>query len=133
MQYLANSSVPTKLASARGFQVATVSGLVSEVRWDQEGVRTDAIILNWWQPSGSFDVGALRTLERQEAFPHQEHTQATKSALGQSGHTVPTAAVKPDQPLPRGVPYGGVQYQVLQMPDSSGVSDPIWGWVCAHA
>lgn len=117
-QYLADSSNPVRLLSARGFKPVAPSGKVTEVRWDQQALRTDAYAGNWWAPDGALaDVGVLRKLQEQQEYPNQGKTETSRAALGESGANKPVTPIQPSNPLPDNPPRGVGRYKVLMLLD----------------
>jgi hypothetical protein len=107
---LANANKPMRVIEAAGFASCEISGLVSEIEWDQEHVRTAVGVNNWYRPAGVIDAATLGQLEGRSggnaqgeagagaaagAFPLESLTQSTRQSLGEPGATLPMVPLQP--------------------------------------
>jgi len=87
------------------------------VKWDQQSLRTDIRVADWYQPNGALgDNHQLREMEGGggEAYPQQAAMESSRTAAGESGSNLPTVPVQPlrviasgDKQLMRGVHLTG--------------------------
>lgn len=95
--HLRNATSPQRILSARGFASVALSGLVTEVSWDQQALKTTIKTADSYSPLGAMQGTVLREIERgaAEAFPAQGESQASKTALGQAGSQQPVYYINP--------------------------------------
>jgi hypothetical protein len=107
--HLKNLTLPKRIFAARGFASVAPSGLITEVSWDQHELKTTVNTADSYAPLGALQENTeLRNIEyrgKDEAFPKQGETYASKTEFGEAGAQQPCYITFPPvaQPAPPGV------------------------------
>jgi hypothetical protein len=88
-RYFIGVETPAKLIQARGFAAIPLSGLVSEVEWEQESLLTRARVNDWYTAHRARSTDFLNESASSSAgaFPSQAGTGPSAVAMGQPGTT----------------------------------------------
>jgi hypothetical protein len=92
-RYFAGIQFPARIARLRGFSYVGLSGLVSEVQWDQHQVLTTARLNDWYTADGAIRLSDLyegggeshKGKSAGDAFPNQRAAETNRAKLGGLG------------------------------------------------
>jgi hypothetical protein len=113
---LAQAAVPQRLVQLVGFADLGTSGQIAEIEWSQKQVRTDLRIQTWWMPSGGqLDPRRHDGVHSLNAYPAQDRTQQTRTALGMSGSTQAATTIRPSS-----TPAAVVSYFPVNLVNNGG-------------